>query len=256
MRSSHLHVTLFGVALLLTGCGDGWEVQRTSEIFPYGNQRTAGSGVMYVRAKMLPEKEIVVEQEKAPEAIKPADEVFAQAQTKGVSAKPVNKKVVENKPEKAVSEEVKKEDVRKDVKDKKKSLEDAKEKSEVVPAAGEQSSAPVIEKKVEKTSDTKIAPRKSYEQMLDENQGKSKIEPQKVEPEAGNIIGDQTFYRAPPPPNASLEIVEVPEEKMLEKNSGNRSVMPVKEIRSPMMDIYNRDYEAEKSLEEIYSNPF
>ncbi|MGB4057226.1 MAG: hypothetical protein WBK77_04000 [Alphaproteobacteria bacterium] len=46
--------------ILLAACGDGWEMVRTTD-FPYGNLRTAGTGVAYVRAKMLPEKELKIE---------------------------------------------------------------------------------------------------------------------------------------------------------------------------------------------------
>lgn len=46
---------------LLTGCGEGYEVIKTNTMFPYGNQRTAGSGVAYVLAKMMPKKELKLE---------------------------------------------------------------------------------------------------------------------------------------------------------------------------------------------------
>ena len=46
---------------LLTGCGEGYELVKTNTMFPYGNQRTAGSGVAYVLAKMLPKKELKLE---------------------------------------------------------------------------------------------------------------------------------------------------------------------------------------------------
>lgn len=41
--------------LSLSACGEGWEPKRY-EGFPYMNERTAGPGVEYVRARMLPEK--------------------------------------------------------------------------------------------------------------------------------------------------------------------------------------------------------
>lgn len=47
---------------MLTACGEGYEMIKTDTMFPYGNQRTAGSGVAYVLAKMMPEKELVLEQ--------------------------------------------------------------------------------------------------------------------------------------------------------------------------------------------------
>lgn len=49
---------LLASPLLLGACGEGYELVRTDTVFPYGNQRTAGSGYAYVLAKMLPEKEM------------------------------------------------------------------------------------------------------------------------------------------------------------------------------------------------------
>ncbi len=51
---------LFVVAcsLTLSACGDGWETVEYSGRVPYTLERTAGSGIAYVRAKMLPEKEL------------------------------------------------------------------------------------------------------------------------------------------------------------------------------------------------------
>jgi hypothetical protein len=46
--------------LMLTGCGEGYEISRY-EGFPYGNERTAGTGIAYVRAKMMSEKGPVIE---------------------------------------------------------------------------------------------------------------------------------------------------------------------------------------------------
>lgn len=65
-RSACCMMALF----LLTACGEGWEMQLTNTAFPYGNQRTAGSGVMYVRAKLLPKKELnIVAVERAREPV-------------------------------------------------------------------------------------------------------------------------------------------------------------------------------------------
>lgn len=54
---------ILAAPLILASCGEdsGWEMQLTNTVFPYGNQRTAGSGVMYVRAKLLPEKTLSLE---------------------------------------------------------------------------------------------------------------------------------------------------------------------------------------------------
>jgi hypothetical protein len=46
--------------LLLTACGEGYDMERIKGVVPYTLERTAGTGVAYVRAKMLPEKELVV----------------------------------------------------------------------------------------------------------------------------------------------------------------------------------------------------
>ena len=98
MRS--LKYLILAVPLALTACGDGWEMTRTEQ-FPYGNIRTAGTGVAYVRAKMLPEKQLNVEPagpqqpeqmheifrekqiDKTPDTDKKMDEVFREKQTKG-----------------------------------------------------------------------------------------------------------------------------------------------------------------------------
>jgi outer membrane biosynthesis protein TonB len=48
-------------ALGLAACGEGWEMVRTTDVAPYGNSRTAGSAIMYVQAKMMPEKKLNLE---------------------------------------------------------------------------------------------------------------------------------------------------------------------------------------------------
>jgi hypothetical protein len=67
----------------LASCGEGWEMVRVTDVTPYGNSRTAGSGIAYVRAKMLPKKELMLESlpteqimiERRPTAVK-ADHMF------------------------------------------------------------------------------------------------------------------------------------------------------------------------------------
>ncbi|MGH1397811.1 MAG: hypothetical protein ACRBCT_01200 [Alphaproteobacteria bacterium] len=54
--------------LFLAGCGEGYEMVKVDNYFPYGNERTAGSGYAYVLSSMLPKKELKVE-EIADEAI-------------------------------------------------------------------------------------------------------------------------------------------------------------------------------------------
>ncbi|MBI1301820.1 MAG: hypothetical protein GC137_09220 [Alphaproteobacteria bacterium] len=124
MKSSFLRTFLILSTLSLGACGEGWEMQRTEEYLPYGNSRTAGSGVVYVRAKLLPKKELNIEpaqevveekpvfEEKAPEPevaeevrvdeVEPvldAEEIFKEAQTKGGAPKAAA--LTENKEEKA-----------------------------------------------------------------------------------------------------------------------------------------------------------
>ncbi len=56
--SKYTCLALLSAPFMLTACGEGYELIKTDTMFPYGNQRTAGSGYAYVLAKMLPEKEV------------------------------------------------------------------------------------------------------------------------------------------------------------------------------------------------------
>lgn len=65
--------------VLLAGCGEGYEMVRTADMFPYGNQRTAGTGVAYVLAKMMPERELnlqTVERPHQPEALEETQDIL------------------------------------------------------------------------------------------------------------------------------------------------------------------------------------
>ena len=88
--------TLLLVSPFILGACDGYELVRT-EAFPYGNQRTAGTGVAYVLAKMAPPKvELKLEPTPAPapapalapapviepEAINKIEETFNETQKK------------------------------------------------------------------------------------------------------------------------------------------------------------------------------
>ncbi|HQX27551.1 MAG TPA: hypothetical protein PKX38_06405 [Alphaproteobacteria bacterium] len=61
MPSRFLRFMILASPIMLAACGDGWEMVRVDDVVPYGNTRTAGTGVAYVRAKMMPEKELKLE---------------------------------------------------------------------------------------------------------------------------------------------------------------------------------------------------
>lgn len=47
-------------AIALAGCGDGWEMVQVRGQVPYTEERTAGPGIAYVRAHLMPEKTLVL----------------------------------------------------------------------------------------------------------------------------------------------------------------------------------------------------
>ena len=83
-----LRIMRLASPFLLSACGEGWEMIRTDKMVPYGNTRTAGTGVAYVRAKLLPEKDLNLKQVVRPMAPhieaqpKPADKIFEEKQKK------------------------------------------------------------------------------------------------------------------------------------------------------------------------------
>ena len=90
MASSKLKYFVMCLPLALGACGGDYE--RISGIVPYVMERTAGTGVAYVRGHMLQEKTLKVEQatpaaappvQTAPEPpIQSAEPVFQKSQTK------------------------------------------------------------------------------------------------------------------------------------------------------------------------------
>jgi hypothetical protein len=81
-------LALLSLPLMLAACGEGYEWQLTNTHFPYGNERTAGSGVIYVLAKMMPEKSLNLqpaERDMTAPAIQPnqnMDKMFIEKQNK------------------------------------------------------------------------------------------------------------------------------------------------------------------------------
>lgn len=85
MKKFKLIIALSVVPFALSACGEGWERIQTHEMFPYGNQRTAGTGVAYVLAKMMPEKELIIKtvpRRAPPKKVKRIEKVFKDAQAK------------------------------------------------------------------------------------------------------------------------------------------------------------------------------
>ncbi len=71
-------LSFLSVPFMLTACGDGYDMSRIEGVVPYVLERTAGTGVAYVRAKMMPEKQLVIApaetKAEAPVAAEPPEE--------------------------------------------------------------------------------------------------------------------------------------------------------------------------------------
>lgn len=87
MPSRSFKYLLLCAPVLLAAC-EG-EATRIEGIVPYVMERTAGTGVAYVRAKMMPEKALVIETKtevpakaEPPPEIKSAEPVFEKEQKK------------------------------------------------------------------------------------------------------------------------------------------------------------------------------
>lgn len=65
-----LLIPALGLLASLGAC-DGYEMTKVDNYFPYGNQRTAGSGVAYVVAKMMPKKEMKLDTAGSEMTLKP-----------------------------------------------------------------------------------------------------------------------------------------------------------------------------------------
>jgi len=68
-------IALCGVSTLsLAACGEGWEMVEFRGKVPYVEERTAGPGVAYVRAHMMPQKSVVLPAEET--VVKDAAPIF------------------------------------------------------------------------------------------------------------------------------------------------------------------------------------
>ena len=60
MRRHLLKFLIVLSPLVLTACGEGWEMVRITDLAPYGNSRTAGSGIAYVRMNLAPPQDLKI----------------------------------------------------------------------------------------------------------------------------------------------------------------------------------------------------
>ncbi len=240
MSKSLLRLAIFSAPLLLTACGEGWEAQRTSEYFPYGNQRTAGSGVVYVRTKMLPKKELVVEPamdkvEEEPSTVEPvleAEEIFSDAQRKGAPpAKKTEAVVTEEKQSNNTGSAV---------------IEEDKHASIIMPESAEViEQASVEQASVEEASVVSaVEPASGFEEITAEeyiSQAPKRIIAKKVEViKVSNNQPDSYGFEGE-------EMVEVFE---------NEVIQPQKEIIVPKKDKAVFLSVGEEALNEIYNSDF
>jgi hypothetical protein len=92
MPSHAFKVMVLCAPLLLAACGEGYEMVRVEGVVPYTEPRTAGTGVAYVRAKMLPEKELKVETTVETTTVTPPVEPAGPKEPEIKSAEPVFQK--------------------------------------------------------------------------------------------------------------------------------------------------------------------
>lgn len=220
MRTSVIRVAVLCAPLLLAACGDGWEAQKTTDYFPYGDRRTAGSGVVYVRKNMMPEKELKVEpvsQAAAapaapvdePKPALTADKIFTQSQTKGVIQSPDPVKAEEavgiDAPDSSALPKV---------------TEDAVPDKSSSLLRFEQPQAPAMEEHAAASGDPVVT-----------------AMPQDVQPQAGGSATYQEYKNAVAEPVRAI-------------------AMPDAEIVSPKRDFMMLSSEGKRSLSEIYDDTF
>jgi|GEM_PF-669701 len=249
MSKSLLRLAILSAPLLLTACGEGWEVQRVSNYGTYEGDRTAGTGVVYVRAKMLPKKEFVVEpvmeeikpeiEEVKAEEVKPmeepapvleAEEIFTEAQQKGVAPESAVEKdakadVLETEDETASLEEIDSDALT--------PMPDVEEKGEVFEEEDHSSlmnDDREAEEYIAQAPKTIIAPKVEVIKMssYEQNNGVRLLKTAAVD-------------------RSDIESVEVYE---------NEVVQPQKHIIVPKKDMGSYLSVGEEELHEIYSQPF
>ena len=81
MSYRSLRFAFLAAPFLLAACGEGYELVKVNDVFPYGNERTAGSAYAYVLEGLMPERELNLEPISEPvvEAPEPVAEVVEPA---------------------------------------------------------------------------------------------------------------------------------------------------------------------------------
>jgi hypothetical protein len=69
-------------ALTLAACGEGYDMVKIRGTVPYVEERTAGPGVAFVRAHMMPEKTVVLPEPLIAPQMKDAEPIFEEKMQK------------------------------------------------------------------------------------------------------------------------------------------------------------------------------
>ena len=255
MSKALLRLAILSAPLLLTACGEGWEVHRTSDYGTYEMDRTAGTGVAYVRAKMLPEKEIVVEpmmeeiSTEAKEPVMQADEIFSKALRKGATQEEAVEEPIVGEAAEGVEkvEEIKSE-LETEVEEIK---SEADNESEEIKAEGveEDKHSSYRDINIDKQA-SMIEPASSKDISAEEYiaQAPKRIMAPKVEViKTETYTEDSSFMRTAVMDSVSDEAVEVYD---------NEVVQPKKQIIVPKKDNSAYPSVGEETLDEIYDVPF
>lgn len=272
MSRSFLRISALILPLFLTACGDGWEAQKTTKYKPYGNSRTAGSGIVYVRAKLLPKKELKLEpeiketppaQEKVkaapPAPVKPADKMFNDAQIKGHSVKATKETKEEHsstqgleahedhamlteeetilkQKEAAWSNRVALKDRAGEVST---SIPELKNEKNAMSSHSELASDPNNSVKKSDSHGLEV-PKHIYENhVIDGSDVKTEFMPSAITPEAGDVLDD-------------VVIIEEHMQSMTEQSFKQ----PIKEIIAPKTDRASILSVGQETLDAIYNSPF
>lgn len=251
MSRSLLRVSMLSLPLFLAACGEGWEPNKTTQYLPYGNERTAGSGIVYVRAKLMPEKDLNLESElKKAEVVESApveevkssldaDEIFTEAQTKSKSKSTIKTKEehsslhVQTQEEHAVLEKTA------PMIDRRDSAEDeVVEAREHVPLGSPEEALGVdLLSEEPAAGEHEALPKHVREnQTLDFESGLLESE---LSPQAGDVLEE-------------IVTIEVEADDLAERTLRHS----IKEIVVPKRDTTSIMSVGQESLNEIYKNPF